>query len=215
MVSSTLLAFSIAALVLAMVPGPSTALVLRQTLRSGRRLAFVTTLGNASGTLFWSVAAAFGLSTLVAASQAAYNLIKILGAFVLIGLGVHTLARARADTRSGSADITNVSRMAPGPAGPLRAGYRVGLLTNLANPKAAGFAVSFLPQFVPAHAPVLETMLILAVVQVLISISWYALVAWGVNQARKAFSRPIVRRRLEQSSGIILIGFGVRMVIQP
>jgi threonine/homoserine/homoserine lactone efflux protein len=145
--------------------------------------------------------------------RAAYNLIKILGTFVLIGLGVHTLARVRADTGTGSAGITDVSQIAPGLVGPLRAGYRVGLLTNLANPKAAGFAASFLPQFVLAHAPVLETMLIVAMLQVLISIFWYAIVAWGVNQARQAFSRPIVRRRLEQSSGIILIGFGVRMVV--
>jgi len=113
----------------------------------------------------------------------------------------------------------------PGPAGPsaatagtshtsLRAAYRAGLLTNLANPKAAGFAISFLPQFVPPHAPVLATVLALASIQVLVSILWYTGVAWFVNQARRLFARDDVRRRMEQVSGLLLIGFGVRMAVQ-
>jgi threonine/homoserine/homoserine lactone efflux protein len=98
---STFLAFLAAVTLLAMVPGPSTALVLRQTLRGGRRAAFATTLGNGTGLLLWSVAAAFGLSTLVAASQTAYDAIKLLGTVVLVGLGVQTLWHARSSTAFG------------------------------------------------------------------------------------------------------------------
>ncbi|MGI8968112.1 MAG: LysE family translocator [Chloroflexota bacterium] len=203
-----LVAFAGAALVLAMVPGPSTVLVLRQTLRGGRGLALTTTLGNATGLLFWSVAAAFGLSALVAASQAAYDGIKVTGAIVLIVLGAQSLLRSRHDP---SPEVTQSE--APTSAGSWAA-FRLGLLTNLANPKAAVFALSFLPQFVPPHAPVLATILLLALIQVIVDVTWYALLAWFVNRTRLLLSRPIVRRRLEQASGVVLIGFGLRLAVE-
>jgi threonine/homoserine/homoserine lactone efflux protein len=67
---------------------------------------------------------------------------------------------------------------------------------------------------VPPHAPVLATVLALASIQVLVSILWYTGVAWFVNQARRLFARDDVRRRMEQVSGLLLIGFGVRMAVQ-
>lgn len=210
---TTLIAFAGAALLLAMAPGPSTALVLRQTLRGGRRLAFVTTLGNATGLLTWSVAAAFGLSALVAASRIAYDAIKIAGAVVLVALGVQSLLRAHRDKVADTVGIV-VEEAVPPSGGPRWAAFRIGLVTNLANPKAAVFAVSFLPQFVPPHAPVLATILLLTVIRVIVSVCWYTVVAWLVNRARMTFSRHGVRRRLEQVSGILLVSFGLRLAIE-
>ncbi len=214
MTLTSVLTFGGAALLLAMVPGPTTALVLRQTLQSCRRVAFVTTLGNATGLLCWSVTAAFGLSALVAASQVAYDALKLTGAVVLVALGVQSLWRARrapsGDTAAGASSLGPIRGHGAGqwPA------FRIGVVTNLANPKAAVFALSFLPQFVPPHAPVLATILLLAVVQVLVDIGWYATVAWLVNRARLLFSRRGVRRRLEQASGVVLMGVGLRLAIE-
>src|SRR5262249_27318699 len=78
-----------------MTLGPSTLVVLRQTLRNGRRTAFATTLGNATGLMTWAVAAAFGLTALVAALQFAYDATRVLGAVVLAILGIQSLLRAR------------------------------------------------------------------------------------------------------------------------
>lgn len=212
---SNLLAFLGAAVLLAMTPGPSTLVVLRQTLRNGRRTAFATTLGNATGLMTWAIAAAFGLTALVAASQVAYDITRILGAIVLAALGVQSLLRARRDrgnefakeaageTAHGTADIPNGWQA-----------YRTGLVTNLTNPKAAVFIVSFLPQFVPAHTPVFATILLLAALHSIISISWYNILAWMVSRARAMFVLLSVRRRLEQLSGLVLIGFGVRLAVE-
>lgn len=90
----------------------------------------------------------------------------------------------------------------------------MGLLTILANPKAAVLPPSFLPQFVPPHAPVLPTMLLLSAIWVVMDTSWYVILAWIVHRAHEALSRPRIRRRLEQVSGAVLIAFGLRLAIE-
>lgn len=92
--------------------------------------------------------AAFGLTALPAASQIAYDIMRIVGAVVLVVFGVQTLRNARRHKGAGAADDGWQGTRKSG-----RASYRDGLLLNLANPKAAIFAMSFLPQFVPAGAP--------------------------------------------------------------
>lgn len=212
---SNLIAFLGAAILLAMTPGPSTMVVLRQTLRSGRRAAFVTTLGNATGLMTWAIAAAFGLTALVAASQVAYDVIRILGAVVLAVLGIQSLLRARhVHGDDWEKEITGAAATGAGKTPSGWRAYRTGILTNLTNPKAAVFIVSFLPQFVPEHAPVLLAILALAALHGAISISWYTILAWMVSRARQVFVRPAVRRRLEQVSGLVLLGFSVRLAVE-
>jgi threonine/homoserine/homoserine lactone efflux protein len=92
--------------------------------------------------------------------------------------------------------------------------YLVGLGTCLANPKAAVFAMSFLPQFVPQGQNVPLTLAVLAVVWVLVDLLWYGALIWTVATAKAFFGRPAVRRRLERISGVVLIGLGVRLVLE-
>jgi threonine/homoserine/homoserine lactone efflux protein len=138
------LAFAGAALLLAMAPGPATATLLRQTIRHGRRRGAATVAGIESGVLFWAVAASAGLSALLAASVVAYDVIRVVGAIVLIALGAQALFRSRKEQ-----DDTGVDAEGSPPSPPAGRGgwsaYRAGLVTNLANPKAGVFAISFLP----------------------------------------------------------------------
>lgn len=201
-----ILAFAAAALVLAMVPGPGMFLIIRNTLRGGRRAALLTTAGNATGLVSWAVAAAAGLSALVAASQVAYDVLRIAGAIVLVLLGVQSLLSARRADGNGDASFGDEE---PGAGAlPDRAAYRSGLATNLANPKAAVFAVALYPQFIPDHGPVVPWVLGLALVQVTISSSWWAAFAWSIDRARRVLLRATVRRRLEQASGGVLVALG-------
>ncbi|WP_017591509.1 LysE family translocator [Nocardiopsis potens] len=204
-----LLAFIGAAFLIAITPGPSAAVILRQTVRGGRRAALATVLGNEAGVLFWGVAAALGLSALVTASQIAYEVLRFGGAAVLLWLGVQSLLAARRgavdDGPGGDAD-------APRPASTWWPSFRLGLVTNAANPKAAVFAVSFLPQFVPEGAPVLPSLLALAVLWTLVDLVWFVSAVWVVALVREAFARPAVRRWMEAVSGTVLIGLGVRVV---
>jgi threonine/homoserine/homoserine lactone efflux protein len=198
--------FAVIWLPIAMVPGPSTAVVIRQTLRGGRRSAFAATMANELGLVFWGLVATFGIASVVAFSQVAYDAIRICGAVVLVALGLQSLLGGRARALDGAARPTP-------PESGLR-GFRVGLVTILANPKAAAFVFAFVPQFVPRGAPVLPSLLALSAVMVLVDTSWYVLLAWLVSLARRVLSRPVVRRRLEQVSGLVMVGFGVRLAVE-
>lgn len=200
-----LLAFVGACVLVAMVPGVSTAIILRQTLRAGRGSGLAALLGNETGILLWALAAAFGLSALVLASEVAYDAMRIVGALVLLYMGAQSLWQAR---RGGK--TLEEGKAVDG----WGSSYLAGFGTCLANPKAAVFAMSFLPQFVPEGANVPVTLVTLAVVWVLVDLLWYVGVIWMVARAKAVLSRPKVRRWLEQVSGVVLIGLGVRLVME-
>lgn len=198
-----LIAFIGACILVAMVPGVSTAIILRQTLRAGRGSGLAATLGNETGILMWGLAAAFGLSALVLASQVAYDVMRVTGAVLLVVMGAQSLWQARKD----SPPVEGVAVSGR------RRSFLAGFGTCLANPKAAVFAMSFLPQFVPRGQDVPLTLVTLAVVWVLVDLLWYGLLIWTVAKAKAFLGRPVVRRRLEQISGVVLIGLGLRLVL--
>ncbi|AEW99107.1 LysE family translocator [Streptantibioticus cattleyicolor] len=206
---TTALAFLGACVLIAAAPGPSTMLIIRQSLHS-RRAGFLTVLGNETGVLTWGVVAALGLTALLAASRTAYDVMRIGGAVVLVWYGVQTLRAARrGEARPSAAD--DEAAVVP------RSGwkiYRSGLLLNLANPKAAVFAMSFLPQFVPAGAPKLPVITALAAFQALFEVGYYGMYVWFVGRMKRVISRAGVRRRLEQVSGGVLVLLGIRMAVE-
>lgn len=203
---TTLLAFLGACTLIAASPGPSTVLIIKQSLHS-RRSGFLTVLGNETGVFIWGVVAAFGLTALLTASEVAYDVMRVVGAVVLVGFGIQALRQAR---RAKGAD-DGVREGAP------KSGwhsYRGGLLLNLANPKAAVFAMSFLPQFVPDGAPHLPAMVGLAALWAVYEVGYYGLYVWFVGRLKSVLSRAGVRRRLEQVSGGVLLLLGVRMALE-
>ncbi|MFE0520666.1 LysE family translocator [Streptomyces sp. NPDC058954] len=205
---STLLAFIGACTLIAASPGPSTVLIVKQSLRS-RRSGFLTVLGNETGVFLWGVVAALGLTALLAASEVAYGVMRFAGALVLVVFGVQALRRAR---RSGDGEEAEDFRESRGRTG--WAAYRGGLLLNLANPKAAVFAMSFLPQFVPTGAPHLPAMIGLAALWAVYEVGYYGLYVWFVGRLRNVLSRAGARRRLEQVSGGVLLLLGVRLALE-
>ncbi|WP_328493273.1 LysE family translocator [Streptomyces sp. NBC_00414] len=206
---STLVAFLGACTLIAASPGPSTVLIIRQSLHS-RRAGFLTVLGNETGVFVWGVVAAFGLTALLTASEVAYDVMRVVGAVVLVVFGVQTLWRAR--RAEGAADDGGMREEGKeGRSG--WASYRTGLLINLANPKAAIFAMSFLPQFVPRGVPHLPAMLGLAALWAVYEIGYYSLYVWFVGRMRAVLSRSGVRRRLEQISGGVLLLLGARLAL--
>lgn len=92
-----------------------------------------------------------------------------------------------------------------------RAAFVEGVLVQLANPKAAVFMFAFYPQFVPADGPVLAWTAALALLQVLAETALYLGLAAAVGRASTWFSRATIRRRLEATSGTVLIALGLRV----
>jgi threonine/homoserine/homoserine lactone efflux protein len=202
----TVLPFLGACLLIAASPGPSTMLIVRRSLQS-RRSGFLTVLGNETGVFIWGVAAAFGLTVLLAASKIAYDVVRFVGAGVLIWFGAQALWSARRKTANAMGEQAEET-----PSG--WRSYRGGLGLNLANPKAAVFAMSFLPQFVSHNAPKLPTMIALAALWAIFEIGYYGLYVWFVGRMKAVFDRGSVRRRLEQVSGGVLVALGVRMALE-
>ncbi|MFG2786444.1 LysE family translocator [Streptomyces sp. NPDC048419] len=210
---STLLAFLGACTLIAASPGPSTVLIIKQSLRS-RRDGFLTVLGNETGIFVWGVVAAFGLTGLLAASEVAYDVLRVVGAVVLVGFGVQALRQSRRAKGAKGAKEAPGDDAWEGAGKSGWAAYRAGLLMNLANPKAAIFAMSFLPQFVPAGAPHLPATAGLAALWAVYEVGYYGLYVWFVGRMRTVLSRAGVRRRLEQISGGVLLLLGVRLALE-
>jgi threonine/homoserine/homoserine lactone efflux protein len=204
---ATLAAFFIAVTLGAMVPGSTTALVIRQSGAYGTRAAVPLVVGVEIGLYVWVIASALGVAAVLAASAAAYTTLRIVGAAVLIVLGIQAWLASRRITDDVAVDLDTTA-----PHRWLRAGM-TGALTQLSNPKVAVFMVAFFPQFVPADSNVLVTTLLLGLAQVVVDGGWFLLVAVFVGRARRLFARARFRRGLERATGTVLIGLGARMAL--
>jgi threonine/homoserine/homoserine lactone efflux protein len=207
--------FAFASTLLILAPGPDSLLVLRNTLRHGRRAGWVTAGGTMSGLLAWAVAAAFGLSALLQVSDLGYHAVRLAGACYLLWLGVSSLwpFRGRRPAPATVAEPAGPASPAPGKAGWRRA-YLNGLLSNLLNPKIGVFFVAFLPGFIPAGAPAPLFPLALGLWFIAETGAWLATLAWVAARGAGWLRRSTVQRWLERITGVALIGFGLRLATQ-
>lgn len=201
-------AFLLAVLLISASPGPAMALILRRAALHGTRAAVPTVLGLELGLFLWALAAGAGLAAVVAASQIAYTVLRVVGAAVLLYLGVRAWRAAWTDRGEAQPPVSGSRRST-------RGAFGEGVLVQLANPKAAVFMFAFYPQFVPSDGPVLAWTAALALLQVLVETALYLALATTVGRASAWFRRPKIRRRLEAASGTVLIGLGVRVAVSP
>jgi len=200
---TALVTFACAAALIVLLPGPDTLVVVRNLIRGGRRSAALTVIGVLSGLAVWVTAAALGLAALLRASRDGYTALRLVGAVYLIWLGVNSL-RARTAS-SNEVQIPDAPRRIVG------TGYRAGLATDLLNPKVGVFFVSFLPGFVPAGHAVGPTSLVFGAIFVVETAMYFALLLTLAARVTKWISEPRIRRRLDRATGIVLIGFGLRI----
>jgi threonine/homoserine/homoserine lactone efflux protein len=206
--SVSLPAFVVAVLLISASPGPAMALILRRTALHGMRTAVPLILGLELGLYLWALAAAAGFAALVAASEAAYWALKIVGACVLVYLGIRAWLAAWRERKNGAhPEVATADDRGPGAV----KAFAEGLVVQLANPKAAVFMIAFYPQFVPSSEPLFRTTAVLALLQVCIELCFYFTLAAFVARAGAWFRRSTVRRRLEAVSGTVLVGLGLRV----
>ncbi|WP_207394035.1 LysE family translocator [Actinomadura formosensis] len=199
------LAFAVMAALLTITPGVDTMLVVRSTVAGGRRAGLLSSAGVVTGLMCWAMTSAAGLTALLAASGIAFGVLRVAGACYLMWLGARALWNARHRTReTAEAPWTPAS-------GPTA--FRTGLTTNLLNPKVGVFYMSLLPQFVPDGAPVFWTSMLFAAIHAAEGLLWLAAVVGAAGAARRALTRPAVKRRLQQITGLAFIGFGLRLAL--
>jgi threonine/homoserine/homoserine lactone efflux protein len=202
--------FLLACLVLAALPGPASVLCLHRTLRDGRTAGLAAVAGNEIGIFGWALAGGAGLSMLLAANRVLSDALHVVGGLALVVLGLQAwrgARRARAD-EFGVALTGRLPRgRTPG------AAFRTSLVSIAANPKAAVFAISFLPQFLPRSGPLVPTLVALASIQVLVDSAWTAGLVLLAARAGAVWRRVPVRQRLERTLGAILIALGLELAV--
>jgi threonine/homoserine/homoserine lactone efflux protein len=217
-----LMAFLGVSAVVICVPGPDTALTVRNALAGGRRCGVATAAGVAIGQAVWTLATGVGIAELIRASEPAFLVMRAVGAAYLVALGLQSLwtaagircsGRLRSptagpDTERWGSSVPGVrGRMGPG------RGLRQGVVSNLANPKMAAFFLSLLPQFASPGGGA-GGVLGLGLVFCVMTFGWLGLYSVVVDRARAVLSRSWVRRVLDGVSGVVLVGFGARLALQ-
>jgi len=188
-----------------MVPGQGVAMVLRQSILGGSKAAFFSALGNCAGILTWAISSAIGLSAIFARSHTAYTLLKWSGVIFLVIVSIQTLLTLK--NEFGKFDLESKSEMN------LLSSFRLGLVTNLTNVKAAVYAVAFLPAFVPKDFSLGWGVFIFGSIWALVSICWNIFLIWTVKKSAAYIQKPVVRRVLTAISalGIMFLALGLAL----
>jgi threonine/homoserine/homoserine lactone efflux protein len=201
-------AFLAISALLAVAPGPDTAITTRNALVGGRRAGLFTILGVSLGLTIWTLATGVGVAALLRASEPAFVALKVAGAVYLCWLGLQAIRSAL--RKPSSAGGGHVVRRPIAP----RVAFRQGLLTNLGNPKIAVFFTSFLPQFTPAHEASFAAFALLGLMFCVMGLAWltaYVLVAARIGDFLR---RPRARQVIDGLTGLVFVGFGARLALE-
>jgi threonine/homoserine/homoserine lactone efflux protein len=199
---TTLIAFTLAVLVLVAIPGPNHLYIVTRSLAQGRRAGLASAFGIETGTLVHVAAAAVGVSAIINSSAVAFTVVKYLGAGYLIFLAIRALLDRDQGLDSAGEPVANAR---------LRRVYAEGIVVNVLNPKVALFFLAFLPQFVDAQrgSTALQILILGLVLWVVATASdvIYALVAGGLGAWLRA--RPAFVRRQRYVTGGVYLSLGV------
>jgi threonine/homoserine/homoserine lactone efflux protein len=209
---TSLPAFLLAVVLVSATPGPAFALVVRRTAVRGLGYGLATVVGLEIGLYVWALLVASGFAV-VAASEAGYLVLKVVGCCVLLWLAWRSFrAWWLEHSESAAGPDADEAPTEPRHRGLLWAAGE-GLVVQLANPKAAVFLLALYPQFVPRDRPLFATTAVLGLLQVAVELCVYGALALGVARAGSWFRSSVVRRRLEATTGTVLVTLGVRLAL--
>jgi threonine/homoserine/homoserine lactone efflux protein len=197
------LAFLIAAIVLAITPGPGIAYVVARTVAGGRPEGLASCFGTGIGGMLHVLAAALGLSLLVAQSATAFNVVKYLGAAYLVYLGIRLLLRK--DQALAFEPV--------GSQGARRALFE-GIVVEALNVKTALFFLAFLPQFVSPGEPLVPQLVLLGSVCVALNTLVDVIAVFAADRLlRSDVARDARSRLLTRVSGVTMLGLGAYLAL--
>ncbi|MFF1383286.1 LysE family translocator [Arthrobacter sp. NPDC058288] len=203
-VADALLQFAFVAALLTIIPGLDTVLVLRTAISNGRAPAFATAAGICTGTVVWGVAAALGASALLAASEAAFTMLKVAGACYMAWLGVSMVIRT---FRSRPALPAASPQGGPG----ARSAWLTGVTTSLLNPKVGVFYMAMIPQFLPQDVPPLLMGILLPLVHNVEGMLWFAGIIVATQYARRWLQSPGAGKATDRIAGVVLVAFAAKI----
>jgi threonine/homoserine/homoserine lactone efflux protein len=197
------LAFLFAAVVLAITPGPGIAYVVARTVAGGRSEGLASCLGTGIGGMFHVLAAALGLSLIVAQSAVAFNVVKYLGAAYLVYLGIRLLLRK-------GEQLT----VDPVPSQGARRALFEGIAVEALNVKTALFFLAFLPHFASPSEPLVPQMVLLGSICVALNTLVDVVAVFAADRLLKSDAARTARARLlTRASGVTMLGLGAYLAL--
>lgn len=200
-------AFLIAITILTFTPGLDTALVIRNSSRSGGLDGCVTSLGICLGLFVHAMFSALGISAILLQSAALFYIVKWIGAAYLIWLGLSSIRSIFKGVNQINVSTENKILFN------CRRSLREGFLSNVLNPKTAIFYLAFLPQFIDLnYSPVLQSFT-MAGVHFLIAMLWQCSLAYAINSAKNLLQNSAVMSWMEGITGMVLISLGAKLLL--
>ena len=197
--------FLLSGIILNLTPGQDTLYIVGRSIAQGRRAGLLSALGISIGSVIHTLAAAFGLSAILATSSLAFSAIKLIGAGYLVYLGIRMWID-RPSTHQNSVQLNPANS---------RSIFRAAVLTNVLNPKVALFYLAFLPQFVdPSAHSKLIPFLFLGATFITTGTIWCVILALAAAKIasliRTSKTAGAVIRR---ATSVLFMGLGVKLVV--
>ena len=219
------LAYATISAALVISPGATMAVVMETAIGEGRVAAMYTVLGVNIGNSTLALLSALGMSFVFTHWPWTLPLVKAAGAAYLSYLGLRGLwfayrprrtvqGAVSGGGRSRAAEVASGVNGASSAAFGPRAAITRGVMTNLLNPPVILFYMTFLPQFIGPEDHFFGRFVLLAATHVSMSLAWLSLYATALGVLAERMTRPIVRRTLEGVTGVLLVGFGVRLLVR-
>lgn len=194
--------FVLSGLLLNITPGPDTLYIVARSTTQGFRGGAMAALGIGAGTLVHILAAALGLSAVLAASATAFTVVKIAGAIYLLYVGISLLRSHATAQKALRIEVAS-----------LRTVFMQGFLTNVLNPKVALFFLALMPQFIEASSThKVAAFLALGLSFVTLGVIWCLVLAIAAAKLRAAFlRRPSMANVLNKVAGAMFIALGLKL----
>ncbi|MFT9847190.1 LysE family translocator [Aneurinibacillus sp. REN35] len=192
-------------IMLIILPGPDTGLVTRNAIVHGRKGGIETALGSVLGTVVHTLAAVIGLSAIIVKSAFVFSVFKYVGALYLIYLGAVSLWAAKKQGAVAAHSDTKKAGVSV---------FRQGFLTNVLNPKVAVFFLTFLPQFlIPGKSTFLQ-FFVMGMTYAVLTLIWFLMYVSFIHSISTWMKRPSVQRAIQGVSGVVLLGFGIKLAFE-
>lgn len=198
---NVLVAVSIIWAVAVITPGPNFFITVHTAVGTNRKLSMLTVMGIVAGTLVWSLSGYLGIALLFKTVPMVYFFLKIVGGLYLIGIGIRLILKRNKEIKSSLDKHCSAFSC-----------FRVGLFTNLLNPKTAAFMTSLFAATIPADASI-ELGVMSVMLICVISALWYSLVSvvFSYEGAKRIYEKQ--KSIIEKIAGTIFIGFGIKLAI--
>lgn len=198
--------FIVTGIILNLTPGPDTFYILGRSMAQGRSAGVASALGIGAGALVHTLAAALGLSALIAASATAFMAVKLAGAAYLVYLGAKMLLSRASSAASIPAGFSSSG---------FSAAFRQGLITNVLNPKVALFFLAFMPQFIAADSPSkFAAFITLGLTFVVTGTLWCLCLAWFASiLGDRLRGSPTFGEVLNRTAGALFVFLGIRLAV--